>query len=283
MSPKINLEKLPTFLKVVECGGFSRAAEQIHLLQSSVSRQVTALENSVGKPLFVNRHAKTLTLTKEGQLVYRLAKAVQQETQLLEDNLRSIQKSSKMDLTIDSELEFCYPPLLKQLSTYLELRDVKKVTFMQILDHSESSNILLTSRQPSKNQGDSVVVGNRTYGLYGQADYLNGKIQSLSKQDLADHKLLALESQLKGKQRASNVIFTSSPKETSIETFMTFSCIDELFEAVKSTYGLAWLPDDLVTHKALNLQKIPVRNFSGKTHETVFLVFPRGFETLKLG
>src|SRR5215831_11053814 len=49
---------------------FTRAAQELFLTQSAVSRQVQALEEFLGVPLFERRH-KALALTEAGQSYYR--------------------------------------------------------------------------------------------------------------------------------------------------------------------------------------------------------------------
>src|SRR5260221_9077814 len=49
---------------------FTRAAVELFLTQSAVSRQIQALESFLGAPLFERRH-KALALTAAGQAYYR--------------------------------------------------------------------------------------------------------------------------------------------------------------------------------------------------------------------
>ena len=48
----MNLEQLRAFATVAELGNFTRAAEQLHLAQPSLSRQIAALEQDLGVELF---------------------------------------------------------------------------------------------------------------------------------------------------------------------------------------------------------------------------------------
>jgi DNA-binding transcriptional LysR family regulator len=64
----IDLNKLGTFLAVVEAGGVSRAAERLGRTPSAVSQSVSALESSLGCKLF-DRVGKALVLTRGGQLL----------------------------------------------------------------------------------------------------------------------------------------------------------------------------------------------------------------------
>ena len=58
-------DKLKTFHFAAETGSLTAAAEKLGVSQSSVSRQIAALENDMGVPLF-QRHARGLLLTGPG-------------------------------------------------------------------------------------------------------------------------------------------------------------------------------------------------------------------------
>ncbi|HRV33529.1 MAG TPA: LysR family transcriptional regulator [Anaerovoracaceae bacterium] len=68
-------DKLRVFHAVAEAGSFTHAGERLNLSQSAVSRQISALEDSLGTPLF-HRHARGLILTEQGELLYRTAHEV---------------------------------------------------------------------------------------------------------------------------------------------------------------------------------------------------------------
>ena len=63
------------FTKVVDTGSFSEAGRQLDLDQSSISRQVGALEDQLGVRL-LNRTTRRLALTEAGQLYYERAAAI---------------------------------------------------------------------------------------------------------------------------------------------------------------------------------------------------------------
>ena len=65
----MDVRQLEYFRTVAETGGFSRAANQIRISQSALSRQVLLLEQELGAELFV-RHARGVHLTEVGQLLY---------------------------------------------------------------------------------------------------------------------------------------------------------------------------------------------------------------------
>lgn len=60
------LPALHTFWITAQCCNFTRAAEQLHITQGAVSRQIAGLESHLGYALF-QRQARGLSLTEEGR------------------------------------------------------------------------------------------------------------------------------------------------------------------------------------------------------------------------
>ncbi|MDY7577210.1 LysR substrate-binding domain-containing protein [Herbaspirillum sp. RTI4] len=67
ISPLPPLQALIAFEAVMRHGSFTRAANELHLTQSAISRQVAQLERFLGKKLFL-RERRTLRLTVSGQI-----------------------------------------------------------------------------------------------------------------------------------------------------------------------------------------------------------------------
>ena len=65
-------EQLRYFLSAARCGSFSAAARACYVAQPTVSRQVAALEQEIGTPLFV-RTGRSLTLTPIGSYMMEMA------------------------------------------------------------------------------------------------------------------------------------------------------------------------------------------------------------------
>src|SRR6202453_3740309 len=64
----LDFELLRTFVAVVDCGGFHRAAERLNLTQSTVSQQIKRLEFETKRPLF-RRTTRSVVLTDEGEML----------------------------------------------------------------------------------------------------------------------------------------------------------------------------------------------------------------------
>ena len=64
----VNIHSLRTFLTVARNRGISRSADELHLTQPAISRQILGLEDSLGTPLFI-RKGRLLTLTEAGRIL----------------------------------------------------------------------------------------------------------------------------------------------------------------------------------------------------------------------
>ncbi len=62
----MDTDQIRTFLEVVEAGSFIRAAEALHVTQSTVSARIKELEIRLGQPMFVRRKSG-VTLTVAGK------------------------------------------------------------------------------------------------------------------------------------------------------------------------------------------------------------------------
>jgi DNA-binding transcriptional LysR family regulator len=77
MSFGFDLDLLRSFTAVVETGGFTRAAERVHLTQSTVSQQIKKLETNLGHTLLIrDRATGSVRATEEGELLMSYARRI---------------------------------------------------------------------------------------------------------------------------------------------------------------------------------------------------------------
>src|SRR6185312_15700725 len=86
-----------------EGGGI--AGEALNLSQSAVSRQISALEESLSVPLF-HRHARGLILTEQGDLLYRTAREVFAKLAMTEAMLTESKDRPKGPLKVTTTVAF---------------------------------------------------------------------------------------------------------------------------------------------------------------------------------
>ena len=88
---KMNINRLRTFVTVVEAGGIHRAVAQLHLSQPAASRQINALESALGVPLF-DRIGRRLKLTAEGEGLLRLSRRLLGEVETFNERAGALKK-----------------------------------------------------------------------------------------------------------------------------------------------------------------------------------------------
>jgi LysR family glycine cleavage system transcriptional activator len=77
---------------------FTKAAEELFITQSAVSRQIKALEDHLGLKLF-ERRPRALALTENGQALYRIATDVLDRLQSATDRLRAETRARQLSIT----------------------------------------------------------------------------------------------------------------------------------------------------------------------------------------
>lgn len=108
---------LEDFLALVDCGGFSRAAEKRAISQPSFSRRIRSLEDWVGATL-VDRSTHTMRLTPAGERFKAVAEETLRRLQLGREEARAVAQLSSQTLRFASthvlSLTF-FPAWLRQL------------------------------------------------------------------------------------------------------------------------------------------------------------------------
>jgi DNA-binding transcriptional LysR family regulator len=92
-------DKLRIFHAVASAGSFTHAGQSLGLSQSAVSRQISALEEEISTPLF-QRHARGLTLTDEGQLLFGAVTDVLSRLAAAEEALKNVHAAPRGPIKI---------------------------------------------------------------------------------------------------------------------------------------------------------------------------------------
>ena len=115
---KINLKQLEAFVATAEFSSFTKAAEVMYLTQSTVSSHISALEENLGVRLIQRSARQRVSLTTEGELVYREARDILERCQALQD-LKNHDQQNQLVIAASSVPGQCLMPEL--MSDYLTL------------------------------------------------------------------------------------------------------------------------------------------------------------------
>jgi len=116
MHPSL-LATLPSFVKVVERQSFSKAARDLGMTKSAVSKHVQALEDGL-KVRLLNRTTRSLALTEEGELFYRTASHLVEELASVESKMASVHDRPSGILKVNAPESFGALHLARVLTEY---------------------------------------------------------------------------------------------------------------------------------------------------------------------
>lgn len=85
----MNLSTLQTFIAVAEKKNLSLAAQEIHITQPAISKQLSVLESHFGTAL-VERRGRGVNLTPAGEIFYRHAREILEAMMRAEQDIRNI-------------------------------------------------------------------------------------------------------------------------------------------------------------------------------------------------
>src|SRR3979490_1732167 len=105
----LNFELLRAFVAVADCGGFHRAAERLHLTQSTVSQQIKRLELETEQPLF-RWTTRSVALTDDGEMLLGDARRLLQLEEAARHRLTAPRLSGTVRLGVGEEGPGGAPP-----------------------------------------------------------------------------------------------------------------------------------------------------------------------------
>ena len=85
----MNIRKYEAYVKAVELGSLSKAAEELGYTQSGISHMMQSLEDEVGFPLLVRTSSGILPNT-EGEMLLPIIRQLLQTNESLEQNIAKI-------------------------------------------------------------------------------------------------------------------------------------------------------------------------------------------------
>jgi DNA-binding transcriptional LysR family regulator len=117
---------MQTFVRVVESGSFSAVAREAHATQSAISKQVAALERTLGATL-LSRTTRSLALTEEGERYFEQARRLVAEIAEAESALREGERQLRGWLRVAASVGYGRIKLLPMVKTFLAAHPEVKI------------------------------------------------------------------------------------------------------------------------------------------------------------
>ncbi len=274
-------DKLKIFHAVAEAGSFTSATINLNLSQSAISRQIQSLEQDLKVQLF-ERHARGLTLTENGEYVFKTAHEVICKLKEVETSLGDQKNKPTGKLTITTVRSFGTHWLTPRIREFMQINpeiEVELIFDDKELDLStRQADIGIFMRRPKKLNYIQRKLVDIKYHIYGSTKYLEKHGIPKNINDLNKHRFISF-----GKGAPSPVFNPDWALKLGIKdnkkrkSIMKVNSVMGLLLAVESGVGLAALPDYLV-FQSRNLIKV-LPKLEGPITEAHF-VYPESLKNV---
>ena len=274
-------DKLKIFHAVAEAGSFTNATVNLNLSQSAISRQIQALEHDLKVQLF-ERHARGLTLTENGEYVFKTAHEVISKLKEVETSLGDQKNKPTGKLTITTVRSFGTHWLTPRIREFMQINpeiEVELIFDDKELDLStRQADIGIFMRRPKQLNYIQRKLVDINYHIYGSTKYLGTYGIPKTINDLTKHRFISF-----GKGAPSPVfnpdwaLKLGRKDNNKIKPVMKVNSVMGLLLAVESGVGLAALPDYLVS-QSNNVVKVLPKS-EGPITEAHF-VYPQSLKNI---
>ena len=257
----VDWDKLRVFHAAAQAGSFTHAADSLHLSQSAISRQVSALEQELGVPLF-HRHARGLVLTEQGELLYTTAQDVLMKLDSVRNRLTEATDRPSGLLRVTTTVGLGTGWLSNRVDEFLELYpDIR----LQLIFSNEELDLTMREadcairlRQPQQPDLIQRKLFTVHFHLWASSDYVNRHGKPKSIDELAGHRLITFGEPVITYLRNLNWLESiAGPDGQNFQASLQMNDLNSIKRAVQRGAGIAMLPDYIVEKDSGLVQLLP--------------------------
>jgi DNA-binding transcriptional LysR family regulator len=241
---------LAAFMRVARERNFTRAAAQLGMSQSALSRMVRALEARMGVPL-LTRTTRSVAPTEAGE---RLLSSIGPRLRDIEAELESLRAmtdrpagSVRITTTDYAANEYVWPRVQALLRQYPEIK-------IELVYDYGLSDLVADGYDIGVRLGDQVAkdmiamrIGpDMTMSIVGSPEYLASRIVAKTPQDLTQHNCINLRLPTMNSLLAWELSKGRRELQVRVEGQLTFNNVYQMVEAALAGFGLAYVPKNLV-------------------------------------
>jgi DNA-binding transcriptional LysR family regulator len=245
-------DKLRVFQAAADAGSFTHAGEALGLSQSAISRQVSALEQDLGTPLF-HRHARGLILTEQGELLLTTVQDVVLKLEAVRSRLIDSREKPNGELRVTTTLGLGSNWLAPRLGEFLELYPEIKLQLLLTDDDLDlgmrEADVALRLREPLQPDLIRRRLFTVHFHAYASTEYLKRYGQPRSIGDLDSHRLLAFVTPTAGHilYNLNSLLTVGRDARNPRTPHIAGNNLGAITRAVEQGVGIAVLPDYCVT------------------------------------
>ena len=257
----LDWDKLRVFHAAAEAGSFTHAAETLRLSQSAISRQVSALEQDVGVPLF-HRHARGLVLTEQGEMLFRTAHDVLMKLENIRTQLTETKDRPSGILRVTTTGGLGAGWLTERLQEFLDL--YPDIQLQLILANEELDLVMrqadcaIRLRQPQQPDLIQRRLFTVHFHLFASPSYVNKYGKPATIGDLKNHRIVTFGEPVPPHLSELNWLETVGDFEGGKRVAtLQINDILSIKRAVQRGAGIAMLPDYIIEKDSPLVQLLP--------------------------
>ncbi|MET0181435.1 MAG: LysR family transcriptional regulator [Caulobacterales bacterium] len=278
-------DKLKTFHYAAETGSLTAAADKLGVSQSSVSRQIAALETGMGVPLF-QRHARGLLLTGPGMALREFTREMSSAAVIAESTLKDAREKVMGDLKVTAPIAFGSTWLAPRLAAFAD--SYPETRLQLLLDDREYDLLKLEAecaiRLWAATHADLIQrkILEVQISLYASPSYLAKHGEPTKVDDLDRHRIISYSastvSATNGMREMDWAVRAGREDARPRASLLELNNVYGMLRAVESGFGIASVPDYMARGNP-NLVKV-LPTLKGPSFD-VYFIYPSDLKRSK--
>ena len=275
-------DKLRIFHAAAEAGSFTHAGDTLHMSQSAVSRQVSALERDLKVALF-HRHARGLQLTEQGEMLYRTAADVLNKLQTAETLLTDATSKPQGELRITAPIGLGTVWVTQRLREFMDHYPEIRIDLILNDDQLDLSmrqaDVAIWIHEPAQSDLIRKPLTTMKVKAYASASYIRKHGAPRTVAELDTHRILGYSGQPQGFLASIGWLETvgregQPPRVSALRA----NSVVALKYAVRAGIGIGMIPDYMTEEETDLVSLLP--DVSPPTLPILF-VYPEELKTSK--
>ncbi len=238
-------DKLKIFHNVALDLNISEAAHKMNISHSSISRQVSALERELKVSLF-KRHARGLTLTEQGKILFKTAHDIFGKIALTEAQLTDSKEKPTGPLTIAATVAFgttwLAPRIEKFANSYPDI-DISIIIENKYTDLAQGeADVALRLTEPTQMDLIRFPLYEFQFKIYSSPEYIEKYGIPKDVSELSKHKIVAFGHDVEPSIPDVNCILDLLPKKNKVKVLYV-SNMYGVMRAIGGGAGIGALPE----------------------------------------
>ena len=266
-------DKLKIFHNVALDLNISEAAHKMNISHSSISRQISALERDLKVSLF-KRHARGLTLTEQGKILFKTAHDIFGKIALTEAKLTESKEKPTGPLTIAATVAFgttwLAPRIEKFTNSYPEI-DVSIIIENKYTDLAQGeADVALRLTEPTQMDLIRFPLYEFQFKIYSSPEYIEKFGIPKDVSELPNHKIVAFGDSVEPSIPDVNCILDLLPKNKKVKTLF-ISNMYGVMRAIGGGAGIGALPEYM---RISNNNLVPILPNADTPKTIIYFTYP---------